>query len=372
MHSIRIGVILGTVLAWMCGLVWGQEVPSGGLTAVEGIKVGHHTLTERPTGCTVVLTEAGAVAGVDVRGSAPGTRETDLLDPVNSIERIHAVVLSGGSAFGLDAASGVMRYLEERDIGFDVGVAKVPIVPAAILFDLRVGGKPEIRPGPDCGHKAATAASAGPVAEGNVGAGAGATVGKVGGRGRAMKGGVGTAAFAYPNGLVVAALVAVNAAGDVIDPATGRVIAGVRTEDGKGFADVRKLLRSGATLQPASGQQSVIGVVATNARLTKAQAKKVAQMAHDGLARAISPAHTPGDGDVLFALATGTWDGEVLDEVFSSDESTGTSSSRSKVNLTTLGALAAEATADAIVRGVLAAKGVPGYPSASDLALAPQ
>jgi L-aminopeptidase/D-esterase-like protein len=351
MNPIRTGVILGSVLAWVCALVWGQE-SSKGLTAVEGIKVGHHTLSERPTGCTVVLAEAGAVGGVDVRGSAPGTRETDLLDPINTVEEVHAVVLSGGSAFGLDAASGVMRFLEERGVGFDVGVAKVPIVPAAILFDLRVGDKPEIRPGPDCGYKAAMGASDGPVEEGNVGAGAGATVGKVGERGLAMKGGVGTAAFSYPNGLVVAALVAVNAAGDVIDPATGRVIAGVRTEDGKGLADVRKLLRSGATLQPASAQHTTIGVVATNARLTKAQANKLAQMAHDGLARAISPAHTPGDGDTLFALATGTWEGEV--------------------NLTTLGALAAEATADAIVRSVRAAKGIPGYPSASDLAPAPQ
>jgi L-aminopeptidase/D-esterase-like protein len=351
MKAIRLGVILGVLLSWMGALVWGQN-SSKGLTAVDGIKVGHHTLSERPTGCTVVLAEAGAVAGVDVRGSSPGTRETDLLDPVNTIEQVHAIVLSGGSAFGLDAASGVVRYLEERGIGFDTGIAKVPIVPAAILFDLRVGDRPEIRPGPDCGYKAAIGASDGPVAEGNVGAGAGATVGKVGERGRAMKGGVGTAAFAYPNGLVVAALVAVNAAGDVIDPATGRVIAGVRTEDGKGLADVRKLLRSGATLQPAAAQHTTIGVVATNARLTKVQATKVAQMAHDGLARAINPAHTPGDGDVLFALATGTWDGEV--------------------NLTTLGALAAEATADAIVRSVRAAKGIPGYPSASDLAPAPQ
>lgn len=353
MGATRLGGIVGTILIWLVWLtwagatVWGQNETSRGLTAVEGIKVGHHTLSERPTGCTVILAEAGAVGGVDVRGSAPGTRETDLLDPVNTVEEVHAVVLSGGSAFGLDTASGVMRYLEERDVGFDTGIARVPIVPAAILFDLRVGDKPGIRPGPDCGYQAASSATTGPVAEGNVGAGAGATVGKMGSSGRGMKAGIGTAAFAYPNGLVVAALVAVNAAGDVVDPTTGRVIAGVRTEDGKALADVRKLLRSGVMLQPAAAQHTTIGVIATNARLTKAQASKVAQMAHDGLARAISPAHTPGDGDTLFALATGTWEGEV--------------------NVSTLGALAAEATADAIVRSVVTATGIPGYPSASDL-----
>jgi len=349
--STRVALLSAWSLASLSGMVQGQNMQSRGLTAVEGIRVGHHTLTERPTGCTVVLTEAGAVAGVDVRG-ASGTRETDLLDPTNFIEKIHAVVLSGGSAFGLDSASGVVRYLEERGVGFDVGIAKVPIVPAAILFDLQVGEKPDIRPGPDCGYKAAVAASNGPVAEGNVGAGAGATVGKLGARDRAMKAGVGTSAIALPDGLIVAALVAVNAAGDIIDPATGRVIAGLRTPDGNGLADVRKLLRTGSVPQPARAQNTTIGVVATNARLNKAQANKVAQMAHDGLARAISPAHTIGDGDTLFALATGTWEGEV--------------------NLTTVGALAAEATADAIVRAALTAKGIPGYPAAVDIVADPK
>jgi L-aminopeptidase/D-esterase-like protein len=344
MKSIKISVFLGLALG--C-LAYGQDSGSSGLTAIEGIKVGHHTLTERPTGCTVILAEAGAVAGVDVRGASPGTRETDLLDPINTIEKVHAVVLSGGSAFGLDSASGVVRYLEENEIGYDLGFVKVPIVPAAILFDLGVGGKPQIRPGADCGYKAAAAASNGPVKEGNVGAGAGATVGKLGPHDRAMKAGVGTAAVSLPSGLMVAGLFAVNAAGDVIDPSTGRVVAGLRTADGKSLADVRKLLRSGASLQPATGQHTTIGVVATNARLSKAQINKVAQMAHDGLARAVSPAHTPGDGDTIFALATGVWEGEA--------------------SLTVIGALAAEVTADAIVRGALAAEGIPGYPSARDL-----
>ncbi len=318
----------------------------GGLTRVAGIKVGHFTLEERPTGCTVILTEGGAVAGADVRGGAPGTREIDLLSPVATVEKVHAIVLSGGSAFGLDAASGAVRYLEERGIGFDVGVAKVPIVPAAILFDLGVGGRPEVRPGASCGYNAAKAASDGAVPEGSVGAGAGATVGKMAGPKRAMKGGIGTASIELPNGLVVGALIAVNAVGDVVDPATGEVVAGVRTEDGLGFADARKLLRLGPS-GGRPGENTTIGVVATNARLTKAQATKVAQMAHDGLARAIYPAHTPADGDTLFALALGSWEGEA--------------------NLTVLGALAADATAEAILSAVKNAESAGGYPAVRDL-----
>jgi L-aminopeptidase/D-esterase-like protein len=313
---------------------------------VDGVKVGHYTLTERPTGCTVVLVEAGAVGGVDVRGSSPGTRETDLLNPVNKIEQVHAVVLSGGSAFGLDTASGVMRYLEEKGVGFDARVAKVPIVPAAILFDLGVGD-PKIRPSADCGYRAATAATAGPVPEGNVGAGAGATVGKLAGPGRSMKAGTGTAAITLPDGLTVAALVAVNAVGDIIDPSTGKVIAGMRTEDGKSLADARTFIKTGALQKARAGQNTTIGVVATNARLTKTQATKVAQMAHDGFARAISPAHTPFDGDTIFALATGTQQGAV--------------------DLLTVGALAADVMAEAIVRAARAATGIPGYPAARDL-----
>jgi L-aminopeptidase/D-esterase-like protein len=320
-----------------------------GLTAVPGLKVGHYTLAERPTGCTVILAPNGAVAGVDVRGGAPGTRETDLLDPVNTVERVHAIVLSGGSAFGLDAASGAARWLEEHGIGFDTSAGRVPIVPAAVLFDLGLGD-PKIRPTAECGYKAAAAATAGPVAEGNVGAGAGATVGKLLGPGRAMKGGLGSTALALPDGLVVAALVAVNAVGDVVDPATGRVVAGLRTADGKGLADSRVLLRVGALSgveSPLRGANTTLAVVATNARLTKAQITKVARMAHDGLARAISPAHLPSDGDTVFALATGI---------------------HGEADVGTVGALAAEAVADAILRAVRGAKAVAGYPSAGDLA----
>ncbi len=324
------------------------QTPSRGLTAVSGLKVGHHTLDERPTGCTVVIAERGAVAGVDVRGSAPGTRETDLLSPTATVDAVHAIVLSGGSAFGLDTATGVVQALEKRGIGLKFGGAVIPIVPAAILFDLGVGDG-AIRPGASCGAAAAAAASDGPVPEGNVGAGAGATVGKLGGRGRAMKGGLGSAAITLPDGLVVAALVAVNARGDVVDPSTGAVVAGMRTEDGRGLVDVRTRLRSGILQPPAPEplQHTTIGVVATNAVLTKTQATKVAQMAHDGLARAIVPAHTSGDGDAIFALATGTRPGPA--------------------SLDTIGALAADAMAEAIVRAVRAATGIPGYPAARDL-----
>jgi L-aminopeptidase/D-esterase-like protein len=338
-----------------------QPAPTKGLTAVTGIKVGHHALAERPTGCTVILAEAGAVAGVDVRGGAPGTRETDLLNPVNMVQKVHAIVLSGGSAYGLDSVSGVMRYLEDKGVGFDTFVAKVPIVPAAILFDLGVGGSPKIRPTAECGYAAAQAATDGPVAEGSIGAGAGATVGKLAGPGRSMKSGIGTAAIVLPNGLVVAALVAVNAVGDIIDPATGKVVAGVRNPDGS-LADARVLVRSGtlgrrdpdfdrkkpgADTAPRPGENTTIGVVATNATLTKAEATKMAQMAHDGYARAISPVHTPGDGDTIFALATGTLAGEA--------------------NASLVGALAAEVMADAIVRAATQATGLPGIPSVRDL-----
>jgi L-aminopeptidase/D-esterase-like protein len=325
-----------------------------GLTDVQGIKVGHHTLTARPTGCTVILAQEGTTGGVDVRGGAPGTRETDLLDPVNMVQIVNAISLSGGSAYGLDTAQGVMRYLEEQHVGFRVGRGVVPIVPAAILFDLGFGGDWTVRPAADCGYEAAKAASDGPVAEGNVGAGAGATVGKLG-QGRSMKGGLGSSSIRLPNGLVVAALVAVNAVGDVIDPATGQVVAGVRTEDGKGLADARKLLRSGALLDraaPRPAENTTIGVVATNARLTKVQAQKLAQMAHDGYARAISPVHTPGDGDTIFSLATGAWTNEP--------------------NLTVIGALAAEAMSDAILRAVTQNPGLAGVPSARDLGTVPE
>jgi L-aminopeptidase/D-esterase-like protein len=319
------------------------------LTAVPGIKVGHHTIAERPTGCTAILVEAGATAGVDVRGAAPATAETDLLKPVNLVQQVFAISLSGGSAFGLDSRSGVMRYLDEKNIGFKAyGSINVPIVPAASLIDLNVGSNPKIRPTADCGYRAAQAASTAPVAEGNVGAGTGATIGKSEGSGRAMKGGIGSAAIRMPDGLIVAALVAVNAAGDVIDPATGKVVAGVRTADGKSFADARALLTSGALKQPARlGENTTLGVVATNATLTKTQATKVAEMAHDGFARAIYPSHTMGDGDIIFALATNAQSGPV--------------------DVSRVGALAAQVVADAVVRAARQATSIPGYPAARDL-----
>jgi L-aminopeptidase/D-esterase-like protein len=319
------------------------------LTAVPGIKVGHHTITERPTGCTVILVEAGATAGVDVRGAAPASAETDLLKPVNLVQQIYAISLSGGSAFGLDSRSGVMRYLDEKNIGFKAyGSINVPIVPAASLIDLNVGNNPKIRPTADCGYRAAQTASNAPVAEGNVGAGTGATIGKSEGSGRAMKGGIGSAAIRMPDGLIVAALVAVNAAGDVIDPATGKVVAGVRTADGKSLADARALLTSGSLRQPARlGENTTLGVVATNATLTKTQATKVAEMAHDGFARAIYPSHTMGDGDIIFALAT--------------------NAQSSSADVSRVGALAAQVVADAIVRAARQATGIPGYPAARDI-----
>jgi L-aminopeptidase/D-esterase-like protein len=317
------------------------------LTAIDGITVGHHTLDQRPTGCTVVLVEKGAVAGVDVRGGAPGTSETDLLSPLNTVPQVHGIALAGGSAFGLDAASGVKRWLEERRIGFEFGTALVPIVPAAILFDLGVGDNPSVRPTAECGYRAAQVASSAPVARGNVGAGTGATVGKMRGLSRAMKGGVGSTAIQVSDGLIVAALAAVNAVGDVIDPATGTVVAGVRTEDGRGLADARRLLREQAGEAPPAGAQTTLVIVATNARLTKAEATKVAQMAHDGLARAIVPAHTPVDGDTVFALATGALE--------------------APPDLLRVGSLAAEVTADAILDAVRSAEGLPGLPAARDL-----
>lgn len=345
------GAVLISGFAMLASLGAQSTAANKTITAVLGIKVGHVTLTERPTGCSVVLTEAGATAGVDVRGAAPGTRETDLLNPVNSVQQVHAIVLAGGSAFGLDAASGVVRYLDERNIGFKVNshgqLVNVPIVPAAILIDLGIGGSPKIRPGAECGYRAAAAASARPVSEGSVGAGAGATVGKIAGFKRAMKGGLGSAAIIMPDGLIVGAMVAVNALGDVIDPETGRVVAGVRTQDGKALADARLLLRTDQIGRPKIGGNTTIGVVATNASLTKTQVTKIAQMAQDGYARAISPVHTPADGDTVFALATGT--------------------SKVEINITRIGALAADVMAEAILRAVRQATSIPGYPAARDL-----
>jgi len=284
---------------------------------------------------------------VDVRGSAPGTRETDLLNPTNLVEKVNAVLLSGGSAFGLEAATGVVKYLEERKIGYPVGAAGVvPIVPAAILFDLGVGD-PKIRPDATAGYKACEAAVAGPFLQGSVGAGTGATIGKLWGMARAMKGGIGTASV-RAGGITVGAIVAVNAVGDVIDPATGRILAGARTEDGKGLQDtVASALRG--TLSPGMrpGTATTIGVIACDAKLTKVQCQKLAQIAHDGFARTINPVHTHFDGDTIFALATGA------------SELTG--------NMLLLGVLAAEAMSRAVVNAILAARGWEGLPAASDL-----
>ncbi len=326
-----------------------QLDPKSSITDVAGIKVGHFTNSRRPTGCTVILCEDGATGGVDVRGSAPGTRETDLLDPKNLVQQVHAVVLSGGSAFGLETATGVVRYLEERGIGYDVGVAKVPIVPGAILFDLGVGDA-KIRPDAEAGYKACKAASANPPAEGNVGAGAGATVGKMFGGKRAMKGGLGTASIKLPTGLTVGAIVAVNAVGDIIDPSTGKLLAGARTPDGKQLQGSMAGILRGEALPPLlGGTNTTIGLIATDAKLDKAQAQKVAQMAHDGLARTINPAHTMFDGDTIFAVATGK------------------TKSTQPANVTLIGALAAEAMAQAVIRAIKAARGIAGLPSAADL-----
>ena len=323
-----------------------QASNKSSITDIAGIKVGHFTDKRRPTGCTVILTEAGATAGVDVRGAAPGTRETDLLDPKNLVQQIH-IVLSGGSTFGLDTATGVVKYLEERGIGYDAGVAKVPIVPAAILFDLGVGDA-KIRPDANAGYEACKNASDKMPAEGNVGAGAGATVGKLFGNNRAMKGGIGTASIKLPNSVTVGAIVAVNAVGDIFDPTNNKMIAGARTADGKKLMGTMNAILRGENPPPIlGGTNTTIGVVATDAKLDKAQCQKIAQMAHDGLARTINPAHTMFDGDTIFALATGK--------------------SATPANVTLLGALAAEVMAQAVVRAVKAAKGIPGWPGANDM-----
>ena len=323
----------------------------GAITDIAGLKVGHCTDPRRPTGCTVLLCEAGVVAGVDVRGAAPGTRETDLLHPLATLAEVHALLLTGGSAFGLDAASGVMRWLEERGHGVSVGPARIPIVPAAVLFDLWLGDA-RIRPDAAAGYAACEAASTQAPAQGNVGAGAGATVGKLFGIDRAMKGGIGTASIKVGR-ITVAALVAVNAIGDVVDPANGRVVAGARRDDGAAPLNTLAALCDGQLPEHLmAGMATTIGIVATDAALNKAQANKLASMAHDGLARSINPVHTANDGDVMFALATG---------------GTGLAG-----QLTVLGALAAEVTARAVLNAVRAARGLPDpvIPSARDLGLA--
>ena len=320
------------------------------LSDVRGIEVGHAQDNEALTGCTVILCRKGAVAGVDVRGGAPGTRETDLLNPINLVEKVHAVVLAGGSAFGLDAAGGVMRYLEENKIGFNTGAAKVPIIPSAILYDLNLG-RADVRPDPAMGYRAAASASSDAPTEGNAGAGTGASVGKMFGLSLSMKAGVGTASMDIGGGVIVGALVAVNAWGDVVDPQTNEIMAGLRSGKvgpmrvGKKdyFADTLAMMKSSVgrgILGLAPRSNTVIGVVAIDAKLTKAQATKVAQMAQDGMARTIRPAHTMFDGDVIFALSTGA----------------------KKADVSTVGAFAAEVMAEAIVRGVRMATPAGGLP----------
>ena len=328
---------------------------AGSITDVPGIAFGHHTDAANGTGCTAVLCEAGAVGGVDVRGSSPGTRETDLLRPANRITHVHGVLLSGGSAFGLEAAGGVARYLEERGAGYRTSAGVVPLVPAAIVFDLGVVTA-RVRPGPDDGYAAANAASTGAVAEGSVGAGTGATVAKLHGPDHAVKGGLGTSALRLGGGLVVGALMVVNAVGGVHDPHTGELVAGMRDEGGpmSGWLEWLGAPGPGASnaraAGPPPGENTTIGVVATNAALTKEQANKLAAVAHDGIALAVRPAHTMSDGDTMFALATGTHGGPAdFDRILAA------------------GAVTVSA---AIVRGVRHATGLGGFggfPSASEL-----
>lgn len=321
------------------------------LTDVEGLLVGHHTRDDAPTGCSVVLAPAGATGGVAVRGAAPGSRELAMLDPLSTVEVVHAVMLGGGSAFGLAAADGVVTLLRERGVGLPFGGDHIPLVAGAILFDLPVSGG--VAPDAGDGRRAAEAAGMVVPASGSVGAGTGATVGKMF-RGGAMKGGIGSAGYRFADGTVVAALVAVNCRGDVRDSASGRLIAGALGSDGRTLRDTEAtLLRGEAPTTGAPGQATTIGVVATNRILTKVQCTRLASVAHDGLARAVVPAHTRWDGDTLFALATGALPAPSSDREHDALE-----------------AAAAAATADAILDAVRAATGLPGYPAARDIGTA--
>ena len=320
------------------------------ITDIPGIQVGHYTDAAAATGCTVVLCEDGAVGGVDVRGSAPGTRETDLLRPTALVQEVHAILLSGGSAFGLAAATGVVNYLEAKGVGIQFGGATIPIVPAAILFDLGLV-QGDIRPTAEDGEAACRDASHAPPAQGSVGAGTGATVGKALGIHRAMKGGIGTASVSLDDDLKVGAIVAVNAIGGVYEAATGRIIAGPHTEDGSAILDAMQVALSPATDTPqlasTSASNTTIGVVATNAALDKAQANKLASAAQDGIALAIRPAHLMGDGDTMFALATGNTD--------------------APFNMNQLLAAAVQSVSDAIVNAITHAQSLGGAPSAKDM-----
>lgn len=324
-----------------------MTIPNETLTAVPGIRVGHWSDLDSATGCTVVLAPPeGAIGGVEVRGAAPGTRETDLLRPGTLVQRAHAILLSGGSAFGLDAAGGVMRYLEERGIGFRLRSGVVPIVPAAILFDLAIG-RADVRPGMDQGYAACVAASGEPMAQGSVGAGTGATVAKAGGMERAIKGGLGSAAKRLPNGHVIAALVAVNAFGDIVDPETAEVLAGPRRAGG-GFEDSRDLLFHSLSPEIPVNANTTIGVVATDAPLTVEEANRMAIMAQSGIARTTRPSYGMGDGDTVFVLSTASRPAE------------------KPLNLTALGAAAAWSVERAVVNAIRSARGLAGVPAATE------
>jgi L-aminopeptidase/D-esterase-like protein len=323
---------------------------AGAITDVAGIEVGHFTDTRRPTGCTVLIAREGAVGGVGVRGAAPGTRETDLLAPTNLVDRVHGILLAGGSAWGLDAATGVVQWLEEQGVGYPVGSARLPLVPGAVLFDLMVGDA-SIRPDAAAGYRACELASTKAPAEGNVGAGTGAAVGKVFGIERAMKGGIGTASVTV-EGVTVGALIACNALGDVIDPETMQVIAGARTRNGKSLVDTRRALLRGEPPKPLlAGTNTTIGVIATDAVITKVQATRLATMGHDGLARSINPVHTMSDGDTLFMLGTGR--------------------AGKSLGMMVLGTMVAQVVAIAVARAARAARGITvgklHLPAAADL-----
>jgi L-aminopeptidase/D-esterase-like protein len=325
------------------------------ITDVPGILVGQEQDIDALTGCTVILCKDGAVGGIDQRGGAPGTRETDLLRPVHLVEKVNAVLLAGGSAFGLDAATGVVKFLEEQGAGFNSGVVRVPIVPAAVLFDLDIG-RPDVRPNAEMAYKACLNASRQAPLQGNFGAGCGATVGKMLGIGQAVKSGIGTASMEIGSGIIVGAIVAMNAFGDVIDPDNGRIIAGARTIS-KGpvkigseeiFADTLKIMRSiigRAAFGFISHHNTVIGTIATNAGLNKEEINKVAQMAHDGLARTVKPAHTMFDGDTIFALSTGN----------------------KKADVNIVGTFAAEVFSAAVLNAIKYAKSAGGIPSMNEL-----
>ncbi len=308
------------------------------ITDVPGIRVGQNTNLEAGTGCTVILCDTPATGGVDVRGGAPATRETDLLRPMHLVEGINAILLAGGSAFGLDAAGGVMRYLEERGVGYDTGVARVPIVPAAAIFDLGLGSA-TVRPDAASGYRACEQASSDAIEQGTVGAGTGATVGKLAGPTFMMKGGLGSASMTLSDGSIVGAIVIVNALGDIVDPHTQQIIAGARNPDGNGFM----------TANPFGN--TTIAVVATSAALTREQANKLAQMAHNGIAQAIRPAHTMFDGDTVFALALGPTSQQLHDSL------------RAAIQISIIGAAAATTLARAIVKAVRNATTLHGVPA---------